>query len=476
MYQVLKQRFETITPQVDFCALRYVERQTETLSIQKDVIQPSLFKREVGAMLTVIDSGGMGYAATSDLSEKGLHQAVLRAQHWAARSRDNLVFDPSGNGSKMPNNQGKYQSKVQKAWVQTNLKDKLSLLQQESAQCKIDSKIVDWHLSLSGSQEEQYYLTNHGTQIYQRHHYTVPDIEIIANYQADTQVRSLRGAYAYQGGLEALDELGFVGLGAKLADEALQLLAAPNCPNKTMDLLLMPDQMAMQIHESIGHPLELDRILGDERNYAGTSFVELSMFGHYRYGSELLNVSFDPTHLQQLASYGFDAEGSAASKVFLIKNGLLINPLGGFMSQQRANLNGVANVRASSWNRPPIDRMANINIEPGNSSFQELLASVENGILMQTNRSWSIDDSRNKFQFGCEWGQLIEHGKLTQVVKNPNYRGISSKFWRNLKAVGDNNSFKILGLMNCGKGEPNQAIMVGHAAPPCLFTEIEVFS
>jgi predicted Zn-dependent protease len=242
-----------------------------------------------------------------------------------------------------------------------------------------------------------------------------------------------------------------------------------------MDLLLMPDQMMLQIHESIGHPLELDRILGDERNYAGTSFVTRDMFGHYRYGSPLLNVTFDPTLPQELASYAYDDEGTVAEKVWLIRDGILERPLGGHLSQLRSGLPGTANARASGWNRPPIDRMANLNVEPGASTLAAMIAAVERGVLMRTNVSWSIDDSRNKFQFGCEWGELIENGRITHVVKNPNYRGVSSTFWRSLAQVGNADTFEVHGTLYCGKGEPNQAIDVGHAAPPCLFSGVEVF-
>lgn len=237
----------------------------------------------------------------------------------------------------------------------------------------------------------------------------------------------------------------------------------------------MPDQMMLQIHESIGHPLELDRILGDERNYAGTSFVKAQDFGSLQYGSSLLNVTFDPEIPEELASYSHDDDGSAASKQFLIREGLLLRPLGGALSQFRAGLKGVANSRACGWNRAPIDRMANLNIEPGEQSLEQLIGGIEHGILMSTNRSWSIDDARNKFQFGCEWAQLIENGQLKGVVKNPNYRGISAQFWRNLSAVGDRSTFKVLGTPNCGKGEPNQVIRVGHASPACVFSNIDVF-
>lgn len=242
-----------------------------------------------------------------------------------------------------------------------------------------------------------------------------------------------------------------------------------------MDVLLMPDQMILQIHESIGHPLELDRILGDERNFAGTSFVTPDMFGTYRYGSDLLNISFDPTRPEELASYAFDDDGTRAEKVSLIRNGILERPLGGAISQARAGMPGVANSRANSWNRPPIDRMANLNLEPGDATFDELVAGIEHGVVMETNTSWSIDDSRNKFQFGCERARVIENGKIRHVVKNPNYRGISASFWRNLQRVGNVGTMQVLGTPYCGKGEPSQVIRVGHASPACVFSDVDVF-
>jgi predicted Zn-dependent protease len=162
-------------------------------------------------------------------------------------------------------------------------------------------------------------------------------------------------------------------------------------------------------------------------------------------------------------------------KQFVISNGLLERPLGGVISQTRAGIAGVAAARASSWNRPPLDRMSNLNIEPGTSTLDEMIKATEHGILMDTNMSWSIDDSRNKFQFGCEYGRLIENGELKGAVKNPNYRGISATFWRSLKAVGDHSSVDVMGTPFCGKAEPSQVIRVGHASPACLFEQVEVF-
>jgi predicted Zn-dependent protease len=233
--------------------------------------------------------------------------------------------------------------------------------------------------------------------------------------------------------------------------------------------------MVLQIHESIGHPLELDRILGDERNYAGGSFVTPEMFGSYRYGSSLLNVTFDPRVAGELVSGVADDEGTAATREYLIRDGILERPLGGRLSQARAGLPGTANARAAGWERPPIDRMGNINLEPGDGSLSELIGRVERGILMDTNRSWSIDDSRNKFQFGCELGRLIEDGELKGLVRNPGYRGISANFWRSLDGVGGGETREVRGVQNCGKGEPNQSVYVGHASPPCLFRDVAVF-
>ncbi len=199
------------------------------------------------------------------------------------------------------------------------------------------------------------------------------------------------------------------------------------------------------------------------------------MFGHFQYGSALLNVTYDPTRPEQFASYRWDDEGQPAEKIYVIRDGVLERPLGGAISQARAGIAGVANARACSWNRAPIDRMANLNIEPGNTSLADMIRSVEYGVLMDTNVSWSIDDSRNKFQFGCESGRLIENGELKGVVKNPNYRGISESFWRSLKAVGDQSTFNVMGTPFCGKGEPSQVIRVGHASPACLFGNVDVF-
>jgi predicted Zn-dependent protease len=379
--------------------------------------------------------------------------AFERAAAWARATAKFALLD--AGMLPRPASRGEYASPSLAAPSRSR-RDWFDLLMRESQSAAIDPRIVDWETSMEVRQAAHRLVTSEGGDLVQRYRFLFPNMSVTAHADGDTQTRTL---YGYR----------------RIADEALELIGAPNCPTGTMDVLLMPDQMILQIHESIGHPLELDRILGDERNFAGTSFVTPEMFGTYRYGSDLLNVTFDPTRGEELGSYGWDDEGTRAEKVHLIRSGILERPLGGAISQARAGLPGTSNARADGWNRPPIDRMANLNIEPGDTSLADMIAGIERGVLMETNSSWSIDDSRNKFQFGCERGRRIENGKLREVVKNPNYRGISASFWRSLARVGNEDTLQVLGTPHCGKGEPSQAIRVGHASPACVFTDVAVF-
>jgi len=470
----IRAQFKKLAPAVDFCSLRVVDETSEKFVVRQDVLQPLSSRIDRGAMVTVIHRGGYGYAATCDLTASGLKVIFDRAKDWAKICAKHPITDFSK--ILLPSYIGKYQSPDSASSRQPTRREIIDHLLAESVTCRIDNRIVDWEASLWTTNTHQLYLSSNGSDIEQQFQYVVPNLYVTANAGSDTQTRSFGGrCLCQQGDLSIFFGSGLSGSGRQLAEDALELLAAPNCPSGKMDLLLLPSQMMLQIHESIGHPLELDRILGDERNFAGTSFVTLDMFGHYQFGSELLNVSFDPTLHEEFSTYRWDDDGSLAEKQFVIRDGLLERPLGGVISQARAGLSGVAATRACSWNRPPVDRIANLNIEPGNSTLKTMIGSVELGVLMETNTSWSIDDSRNKFQFGCEYGQLIENGELKGVIKNPNYRGISANFWRSLKAVGDSSTFEVMGTSYCGKAEPSQVIRVGHASPACLFENIEIF-
>jgi predicted Zn-dependent protease len=457
---------------VAYASARLFDERSEYLKVRRNELEPIYNDLDTGVMISVWSGGGMGYAATADLSETGLAKAVDVARNWAAITAGATVATapPPDHAS------GTYASPMEVDWDTLPLDDRLDLLHRQSRLLGIDDRIVDWQASLVRRDVDTLLVTSGGAHIDQRFRFVYPGLRAIANEGTNTQTRTFgAGAYCGQGGAEVLGRYGFGDAASRVAEQALELLAAPNCPTGTMDLLLAPDQMILQIHESIGHPLELDRILGDERNYAGTSFVTPDMFGTFQYGSELLNVTFDPSVPGQLASYGFDDDGTPATRRYLIEKGILQRALGGAISQARTGVPGVANSRACSWNRPPIDRMANLNVEPGDSTVDELIASIEHGVYLHTNSSWSIDDSRNKFQFGCEYGQLVEDGEIVGTVRNPGYRGISRTFWRSLRGVADADSFTVMGTPNCGKGELNQMIGTGHASPACLFADVEVF-
>jgi predicted Zn-dependent protease len=458
----------------DFWSLRFVEETCESFSVQRNVQQPWAVSTDRGVMASVYAGGGYGYAATADMSPQGLRNALQRAQAWALGTARLALIDSRTLPRPAP--RGRYVSPSFDRPLPSH-SDWYEMLQRESLQAACDPRIVDWEALVDVLKATHRLITSEGGDVVQWHRYLYPSISVTAHADGVTQQRSLNGqrGMCQQGGVEILDRVGFAGSGRRVGEEALELLLAPNCPSGRMDVLLAPDQMVLQIHESIGHPLELDRILGDERNFAGTSFVTPDMFGTYRYGSEHLNITFDPTRPEELASYAFDDDGTAAERTFLIRDGILERPLGGAISQSRAGLPGVANARAASWNRPPIDRMANLNLEPGDATFDALVAGIERGVLLETNASWSIDDSRNKFQFGCERGRVIESGRLGHVVKNPNYRGISAEFWRSLARVGNAETVRVLGTPYCGKGEPSQTIRVGHTSPACVFTNVDVF-
>jgi predicted Zn-dependent protease len=467
-------RFRTIAPNTDFWTLRLSDEAYETISVRQGVLQPVMNQFARGALVTVVIGDGCGYAATSDLSSTGLKVAVRQARDWAEQSSAFGLLTASDYPR--PVNKAQYQTPVEQPWDDFPLQDKIHLLHNANRALKINDRIVDWYAYLGNRREHVLLISSADAHIEQCFHYINPGLVAVANDGPTTQYRS--GGLSQstrQGGLEQLALLDFPDAARTLSEEAVALLNAEECPQGVMDVVLAPDQMSLQIHESIGHPLELDRILGDERNYAGTSFVTQDMFGRYQYGSNLLNVSFDPTLPEELASYACDDEGTPAQREYLIRNGILLRALGGVTSQARTGMPGVANARQSDWFRPPIDRMANLNLEPGDKSLEAMISGIERGVYMETNRSWSIDDSRNKFQFGCELGRIIKDGELEGLVRNANYRGISATFWRNLVAVGDLESFRVQGITNCGKGEPNQAIYVGHASPACHFSDVDVF-
>ncbi len=453
----------------EWAGVRYSSETTASRCVRNDMPEKNETTRDVGAMCEVLVDGHFGYSATADTSAGGLQRAFDRA---VATTRTTSAYKAhSFTPAQRPNSSGHYQSPREKALDATSLAEITDCLRAASAAMKGSELVVNRSARAMTIQTRLAYFSSNGAAIEQDFDMVNIDLSATAAQGLESQTRTW--SHTAQIGGEAFDRSRWTVEAQRVAAQALELLSAENCPTGAMDLILMPDQMILQIHESIGHPLELDRILGDERNYAGWSFVKPADFGTLRYGSPLMNVSFDPGVRHEFASYAFDDGGNPARRELLIEGGLLRRGLGALESQARSGLPGVANFRSASWNRAPIDRMANLNLEPGSSTLDELIAQVENGVLMSTNRSWSIDDYRNKFQFGCERGQLIRNGKLGAVVRNPNYRGVTVDFWNRLAGVGQDTL--TYGTPYCGKGEPSQVIRVGHASPPCLFKGVQVF-
>ncbi|QSA96908.1 TldD/PmbA family protein [Methylococcus sp. EFPC2] len=462
-----------IGSEADWIGLRYVQETTHRRSVRNGKPEDNSVTFERGVMVEARVDGQLAYAGTSDLSEKGLREATRQAVRLARISAPHKAM--TFTDRHRPQAVGRYLSPHRAGLDTQSLGEFTDRLIAASRHLKVADKIVNATAEATLVETRLQYASTNGSDIDEQFLLVACNFGVTAQDGGVTQRRSLNGPVARcrQAGLEFFDFEALYAECERAGVQALELLAADDCPNETLDLVLAPDQMLLQIHESIGHPLELDRILGDERNYAGWSFVRPEDFGRLQYGSHLMNVTFDPTVEGQFASYAFDDCGHAASREHLIKDGLLLRGLGSLESQSRLGLPGVANFRAASWNRAPIDRMANINLEPGSGSLDDIVAAVERGVYMESNISWSIDDYRNKFQFGCEYARLIENGRFTQVLKNPNYRGVTVPFWQSLTRVGGTS--EMFGTPYCGKGEPSQIIRVGHASPPCLFTGVEVF-
>ena len=428
-----------------------------------------------GVMVEVLVDGQFGYYGTPNLTSEGISDAASKAYRQAKLASQHSVF--AFDTKARPAFKGEYNSPYTKDRESLSAGNLNQLLLTAYNNLKVSDKIVSASSLCQIIETSSRFISSNGSDINQDFLMLEFDLSATAADGSNQQTRTFGGmrGTCRQMGVEFFDQHEILANANRIGEQAIELLTADECPSGEMDVVIAPDQMMLQIHESIGHALEVDRILGDERNYAGWSFVKLEDFGKLQYGSEIMNITFDPTMESEFASYAFDDGGLKATKEYLIKEGTLLRGLGGQESQIRSGLEGVANFRSSGWNRAPIDRMANINLEPGSSTFDDLIGSVENGVYMESNKSWSIDDYRNKFQFGCEYGRLIEDGRLTKVVKNPNYRGISIPFWNSLKGVGDKDTFGIYGTPNCGKGEPNQVIRVGHASPACLFANVQVF-
>lgn len=278
-------------------------------------------------------------------------------------------------------------------------------------------------------------------------------------------------------GYEYIENLDLVGNAERTREEAIALLSAPNCPSDEMDLIIYGDQLALQIHESTGHASELDRVLGYEESYAGSSFLTTEKLGKFRYGSDIVNLVADTTLPGGLATCGYDDDGVKAQRWHIVKNGIL----SGYMTNREfahaiGHTRSLGANRSDSYRSIPIIRITNLSLMPGEWEYEDMIKDIKKGIILENNKSWSIDQKRLNFQFGCEIGWLIKNGKITKMVKNPVYQGITPKFWGSCDAIANEKYWKLYGVSNCGKGQPTQIFRMSHASSPARFRKVKVFS
>jgi len=326
--------------------------------------------------------------------------------------------------------------------------------------------------------EDKLFLSSEGADIAQRIVEVGGGIAAEAVGEGELQIRTYPDGLRYQnsGGWEVLTKWDLVANAPRVADEALALLKAKPCPQDIRtSVILAGNQLSLQCHESCGHPIELDRALGSEAAFAGTSFLTTDKLGSFRYGSDQVNIRIDSTSPGGLGTFGFDDEGVPASEGWAVEDGIFVGYL---MSRETAAALGVSSngtMRADGWSRVPIIRMTNVSVMPGEAgTLDDLIADTDDGILMDTNRSWSIDDKRFNFQFGTEIGWEIKKGKRGDMLRNPTYTGITPEFWGSCDAVCSQSEWVMWGTPNCGKGQPGQGAHTGHGAAPARFRDVKV--
>ena len=419
--------------------------------------------------------GAWGFAATRDATRAGAERALSAALSVAqampaSADRPMTPLAPA---------RGHWSGPCEIDPFGIPLEDRLELLVGAEAGLRGDDRIVQTTAESNLRRQTSAFASSEGAACTQLRVECGGGIQAIAVDGDELQVRSYPSAHGGDvglGGWERILALDLAGNAPRVREEVLELLSAPPCPTGRRTLVLGSEQLALQVHESIGHALELDRILLGEASYAGTSWVSPTDLGSLRYGSEHLTVIADATLPGALGSFGWDDEGVAGGRTTLISDGTLLAALSDRQSASAQGLGASAGcARADGFARQPIVRMTNVSIAPGSGgSLEDLIADTDDGILLETNRSWSIDDRRLHFRFGTEVGRVIRSGELAGLVRNPSYAGITPQFWGSLDAVGSESSWRVHGLLNCGKGEPGQLMRVSHGTAPARFRDVEV--
>jgi TldD protein len=465
----------TVGAQARYADVRLTQTDRQDVRVRNGRTDSIGASSDLTAGVRVLFGNGWGFAATSDVTMESLERTarlaleVAKASHIATTDEIVLAESEAANAD----------------WSSTCEIDPWSISAEDKANTLLEALSVmqgvpQLHQSsgeISSYRQEKLFVSTEGAFIRQRSTEMGCGMEAVAIAEGEFQRRNypnpVGGDYAARG-WEFIKALALKQNAERIRDEAIALLTAPKAPAGRFHLVIGSSQLALQIHESCGHPAELDRALGWEISLAGGSFLQPSMLGGFRYGSDLVTIVADATIPHSIGSFAFDDDGTPAQRTALVEQGMFVNYLTGRDTAPMVGKSSNGTVRAEAANRIPLIRMTNINLEPGSSSLEEILKGTRRGIFVDTNKSWSIDDLRLNFQFGCEVAYEIVDGRLGRMLKNPLYTGNTPDFWRSCDMVGDASTWKLWGLPNCGKGDPMQTMRVAHGAPVARFRNVEM--
>ena len=471
-----------IPSSVDYADVRIVDETTEEIATKDGVVEALTSGDSLGYNVRILKSGVWGFAASNDFSTDGIDITIKKALALVAASTTykttNVTLDdlkPIIDSYATPYSEDPFK---------VPMEEKIALLLRADKAQRVSKKIAISQTSYQAHRQKKYFASSIGSLISQEILWTGAGIDASAVHGSEFQNRSYPNSFRGQNqtrGFELVRELELEKHAEEIANQAVELLTADTCPTGEFDLILDSNQLALQIHESCGHAVELDRALGFEASYAGTSFLTPEKLFNFKYGSEIVNLTADATLQGGLGSFKYDDEGVPAQRTFLVKKGIFEDYITsrdtvGLLNKLNPKYNKPSNgtVRAESWDKMPMIRMTNINLEPGEGSLEELISDTKYGIFMSTNRSWSIDDKRYNFQFGTEIGWEVKNGKIGRMLKNPTYQGITPKFWNSCDAICGKDEWTIWGTPNCGKGQPSQIMHTGHGASPARFKNVKI--
>jgi TldD protein len=459
-----------------YADIRIVRRLDESIAIKTGRVEGVASGESEGFGIRVLVDGAWGFASSHRLEAAEVDRVaaeavrIARASATALRHRVALDDRPPAHGT--------YETPVVEDPFAIPLERKIGdLLEADRLAARVKG-IVFTESIYAAQREWKTFAASDGSYTEQTITHVGAGVEANAIEGDDHQRRSYpdSGGGWQAAGYEYVRALDLAGRAAGYAEEAVALLSAPQCPSGQSTIVLDPSQLYLQVHESCGHPSELDRVFGSEASYAGTSFLTTDKLeSGFRYGSDLVDIVADATAPGGMGTFGWDDEGVAAQSVPLVKGGIFVGYLSSRETAPRIGRRSGGAMRADGWNRIPLIRMTNVNLRPQpGMSLDEIVADTDDGLYLASNRSWSIDDRRLNFQFATEVAYEIKGGRKGRLFKNPTYTGITYEFWRSCDAVGDERSYVMLGTPNCGKGEPGQIGHVGHAVPGARFRDVQV--